>query len=178
MNQRESGREPVTPSSARSIALIVAMACHRVIGRNNQMPWHLPADLAHFKQITLGKPIIMGRKTFESIGRPLPGRQNIVVTGNPEWHAQGISIVAGIQQAIAIAEQGTELIVMGGATLYEQFLPLASRLYLTHIDLEIDGDTHFPQYAGYGWEETAVEAHHSDSKNLYNYRFVTLERIP
>lgn len=130
------------------VALIVAAAENNVIGRNNQLPWHLPQDLKYFKARTLGKPIIMGRKTFESIGRPLPGRPNIVVTRNPAWSAAGAHAVSDIDEALVLAGQlaethEQEVMVIGGAEIYKAALPRADRIYLTRIELPMEGDAFF-----------------------------------
>lgn len=119
------------------ISMIAAMAHDRVIGLDNQMPWHLPADLAHFKRVTLGKPVLMGRKTFESIGRPLPGRRNLVISRNPDYRADGVEVIDSVEAALALLADSdvAELMVIGGGHLYGQLLPRADRLYLTRIDL-------------------------------------------
>ncbi len=158
------------------ISLIAAMAKNRIIGKDNQMPWHLPADLAHFKQITLGKPIIMGRKTFESIGKPLPGRQNIVVSRDSHYSREGVDAVESLEQAIKTAGTVEEIIIVGGGNIYEQMLPQAHRLYLTHIDLEIDGDTQFPEYKHLGWQKISKEHHPADGKNRHHCTFVLLQK--
>lgn len=159
------------------ISLIVAMAENRVIGRGNQMPWHLPADLRHFKSVTLGKPVIMGRKTFESIGRPLPGRRNVVISRNLDWCAEGVESVSSLDAALALVQDADEVMIIGGGQLYREALPLAQRLYLTHIKLSVtDADTWFPDYSQYQWQLRAEELHEPDEKNPYPYRFETLER--
>ncbi|WP_026972237.1 type 3 dihydrofolate reductase [Aliagarivorans marinus] len=158
------------------ISMIAAMADQRVIGKDNQMPWHMPADLQHFKKVTLGKPVVMGRLTYESIGRPLPGRLNIVVSRNSELSIEGVTVVSSIEQAKAVAGDVDELMVIGGAKIYQQCLPTADRLYLTHIDLSVEGDAHFPDYQQYAWNELQSESHPADEKNSHAYRFVTLER--
>ena len=159
------------------ISLIVAMAENRVIGRGNQMPWHLPADLRHFKGVTLGKPVIMGRKTFESIGRPLPGRRNVVISRNAEWSADGVECVNSLDAALALVQDAAEVMIIGGGQLYREALPLAQRLYLTHIQLSVtDADTWFPDYSQYQWQLQAEELHAPDEKNPYHYRFETLKR--
>ncbi len=157
------------------ISIIVAMANNRVIGKNNDMPWHLPADLQHFKSVTLGKPIIMGRKTYESIGRPLPGRQNIIVSRNPEYRVEGCKVVRSLQEATALVQNEEEIMIIGGGKLYAQALESADRLYLTFIDLEVDGDTHFPEYEHLNIKEVKREKHHKDEKNPYDYQFVDFE---
>lgn len=134
------------------IAMIAAMAHNRVIGKDNQMPWHLPEDLRHFKAMTLGKPIIMGRRTFESIGRPLPGRVNIVISRQADYHADGITLVSSLNDALLAAGDVEEAVIIGGGQLYREALPLAQRLYLTEIDLAVEGDTTFPQWDDGTWE--------------------------
>jgi len=159
------------------ISLIAAMDRNRLIGHNNAMPWHLPADLAHFKATTLGKPILMGRKTFDSLGRPLPGRTNIVLTRDPDYHADGITIAHDLAQAITAAGDADELMIIGGATLYTTLLPRADRLYLTFIDTEYPGDTWFPKWDPEQWQQTSSESHPADAKNPHPYTFATLDRI-
>ncbi|WP_421670563.1 type 3 dihydrofolate reductase [Rahnella sp. EDr1-12] len=157
------------------ISLIAALATDRVIGMENAMPWHLPGDLAWFKRNTLNKPVIMGRKTFESIGRPLPGRLNIVISSKPGEH-EGVTWVTSVDAALAAAAGVEEVMVMGGGRVYEQFLPKANRLYLTHIDAEVEGDTHFPDYEPDDWESTFSEFHDADEQNSHGYCFEILER--
>lgn len=157
------------------ISLIAALATDRVIGMENAMPWHLPGDLAWFKRNTLNKPVIMGRKTFESIGRPLPGRLNIVISSKPGEH-DGVTWVTSVDAALAAAGGVEEVMVMGGGRVYEQFLPKANRLYLTHIDAEVEGDTHFPDYEPDDWESTFSEFHDADEQNSHGYCFEILDR--
>ncbi|MBB6115585.1 dihydrofolate reductase [Rahnella inusitata] len=157
------------------ISLIAALATDRVIGMENAMPWHLPGDLAWFKRNTLNKPVIMGRKTFESIGRPLPGRLNIVISSKPGEH-EGVTWVTSVDAALAAAAGVEEVMVMGGGRVYEQFLPKANRLYLTHIDAEVEGDTHFPDYEPDDWESTFSEFHDADDQNSHGYCFEILDR--
>lgn len=159
------------------LSLIAAMDPKRLIGRDNAMPWHLPADLAHFKATTLGKPILMGRKTFESLGRPLPGRRNIVLTRNNAYKASGITLVNDLEQAFDAAGDVPELMLIGGATLYETLLPRVERMYLTFIDAEFDGDAWFPVWDPNEWRESHHEAHPADAKNPYPYRFVQFDRV-
>jgi dihydrofolate reductase len=159
------------------LTLVVAMAHDRVIGRDNEMPWHLPADLKHFKSITLGKPVVMGRRTYESIGRPLPGRLNIVITRDHGYEAPGCTVVASLDAALAAAGDAQEVMVIGGANLYAQVIERAERMYLTLIDAELEGDTHFPEYDAQAWRVCAREPHPADEKNAYPYEFVTLERV-
>lgn len=157
------------------ISLIAALAVDRVIGMENAMPWHLPADLAWFKRQTLNKPVIMGRKTFESIGKPLPGRVNIVVSHHPGEHA-GVIWVSSPQQALKAAGEADEVMVIGGGTLYDAFLAQADRLYLTHIDAEVDGDTWFPDYEPDEWESGFSEFHDADQHNSHSYCWEVLDR--
>jgi len=154
------------------ISLIVAMANNRVIGKDKEMPWHLPADLAHFKAKTLGKPIVMGRKTYESIGRPLPGRLNIVMSRNKDYAIEGCEVVSSLEEALVLVKDVEEVMIIGGGYLYEEALPLADKLYLTFIDLEVHGDTLFPDYEKLPLTEITREKHLKDDKNPYNYEFV------
>lgn len=160
------------------ISMIVAMANNRVIGLDNQMPWHLPADLQHFKKTTLGKPVIMGRKTYDSIGRALPGRLNIVVSRDENLAIAGVTCVTSVEEAIRSAEGVEEVMIIGGATIYEHFLAVANRLYLTFIDLDTKGDTCFPDYLAQGeWKQVESEHYAADEKNTHNLEFVTLDRV-
>ncbi len=164
------------------IALIWAMSRNRVIGRNNRLPWYLPHDLQYFKRVTMGKPLIMGRRTFESIGRPLPGRSNIVVSRNRDFEAEGVSVVTSLEDAIALAENialidgSEEAIVMGGAEIYAQALPLADRAYLTQVHAEVEGDAFFPLFDIEQWDELGREDFPAEGNNPYDYSFVVLER--
>ena len=137
------------------ISLIVALDKNRVIGLNNAMPWHLPGELQYFKETTMGKPIIMGRKTFESIGRPLPGRRNIVITRNPQYDAEGIELAYSLEEAIKLAGDVEEIMIIGGQQIFTESLPLADRLYITEIDHEFEGDTFFPEYEG--WQKVSCQ---------------------
>ena len=157
------------------LSLIVAMAKNRVIGSNNQMPWHLPADFAYFKKVTLGHPVIMGRKTFESIGRALPGRRNIVVSRNPAFRAEGVDVMTSLDAAIK-ACQNTEAFVIGGATLYAEALPHADRLFITEVDASPNGDTVFPSLDKNLWREISRERLEADEKNIHAMEFVVLEK--
>lgn len=158
------------------ISLVVAMDRNGLIGRNNQLPWRLPADLRYFKEITMGKSIVMGRITFESIGRPLPGRKNIVLTKNVDYTASGCIITHSIEEALEAAGEG-EVMVVGGAILYRQLMAKANRIYLTEIDTTFDGDTYFPNINKANWREVKRRWYEPDSKNPYRYAFVILERI-
>ncbi len=158
------------------VSIIAAMDRNRLIGKENQLPWHLPADLAHFKRVTMGKPIIMGRKTFDSIGRPLPGRTNIVLTRSADFQAEGVIAAASLQRALEIASGAEEVMVIGGSRVYELALPGADRLYITHIEESYEGDAWFPEFDPTQWRVIASESHAPDLKNPCAYRFVTYER--
>ncbi|REL31724.1 type 3 dihydrofolate reductase [Thalassotalea euphylliae] len=159
------------------LSMIVAHADNRVIGKDNDMPWHLPADLAYFKQTTLGKPVIMGRKTFESIGRPLPGRQNIVITRNASYVADGVEVVDSIEAALALTQGVEEVMVIGGGAIYQHCLPAADKLYITHIEASIEGDTQFPEYdVEKDWLLTSNTVRAADEKNAYALNFCVYER--
>lgn len=157
------------------IAMIAAMANNRVIGKNNQMPWHLPDDLRHFKAMTLGKPVVMGRKTFESIGRPLPGRHNIVISRRDDFQPDGVTRVSSFDEVLAILGPNCEeLVIIGGGQLYTQFLPIADVLYLTFIDLDVEGDTFFPDWQEQNWLLSYTES--ATSNEGLQYSFNTLEK--
>ncbi len=157
--------------------MIVAHAHNRVIGKDNQMPWHLPADLKYFKQTTLQKPVIMGRKTFESIGFPLPGRRNIVISRDPSYHAEGIETATCVDDALALANGVDEIMVIGGGSIYQHCLKAADRLYITEIDLEVEGDTFFPDYnAQDQWQCVSQQPHPADQQNPHSYNFKVYER--
>lgn len=165
------------------LALIWAMSRNRVIGRNNALPWHLSEDLKYFKRITMGKPVIMGRKTWESIGRPLPGRTNIVITRNADYVVpEGVQVVNSLDAAIDLSEKIClingidEAIVMGGAEIYAQALPKADRLYLTQVHADVHGDAFFPEINLDGWHELGREDFAASGPNPYDYSFVVLER--
>ncbi len=158
------------------LSMIVAHADNRVIGKDNDMPWHLPADLAYFKRTTLGKPIIMGRKTYESIGRPLPGRKNIVISRDEEYRAEGVEVVGSVEAALALVSDVEEVMVIGGGAIYKHCLPAAQRLYITHIDANIAGDTYFPEYDLNDWQLGVSEVKAADEKNNYQLRFNVYER--
>ena len=160
----------------QEITIVVAMSRNRVIGRDNAMPWHLPADLKHFKRVTMGKPIIMGRKTFDSIGCVLPGRANVVLTRNNNWSSPGAEVFGSLSQAIANFPDEPELMIIGGATVYQQALPLATKIILTEIDLECEGDTFFPFWPRSEWREISRQEQ-QDMKSEFKYNFVTLEKI-
>ncbi|GGF23536.1 dihydrofolate reductase [Hymenobacter cavernae] len=159
------------------IAFVVAVAENGVIGRDNQLIWHLPADLRHFKELTLGHPIIMGRRTFESIGRPLPKRTNIVVTRHLGWQAEGCIAAYSVPTALELAQQTDEQVfVIGGAEIYRQALSAADTIYLTEVHHSFEGDAVFPEINHSEWRETTRERHEPDEKHAYAYSFVTLQR--
>jgi dihydrofolate reductase len=160
------------------IELVVAAAENDVIGRRNQLPWHLPADLRHFKLLTLGKAVLMGRRTYESIGKPLPGRTNIVLSRRARFGASGCIEVTSLEDARAAAGSQSPLMVIGGADVYRQCLPLASCIHLTLVHVEIpDGDTLFSGWRRPEWVESSRERHAADDKNAHAHSFITLERI-
>ena len=159
------------------ISLIAAVAENRVIGQGNTLPWHLPADLQHFKQLTLDKPMIMGRRTWQSLPGLLAGRRHIVVSKNPGFAAQGCEIAHNLTDALRMAGSVPEVMIIGGATFYRQMLPFASRMYLTLVHAEVEGDVFFPRYDDADWIELSRESHTADEKNRYDYTFLTLERV-
>lgn len=158
------------------LSIIAACARNRVIGKHGTMPWHLPAELAHFKQLTMGKPIIMGRRTIESIGRILPGRRNIVITRDPEYRLPGAVVVHTIDDAIAAASDAEEAMIIGGGHLYRQLLEQASRLYLTQIEADTEGDTFFPEWEENEWVLKKKTYRSSDERNEYAMSFLILDR--
>ena len=158
------------------ISIIAAIAENGVIGRDNTLPWKLPADLQYFKKITMGHTIIMGRKNHEDIGRPLPGRQNIILTRDSTYQAQGCTVVHSVDQAVACAED-EEVFIIGGAEIYRLFLPRADRLYITHIHQAVDGNVTFPDYDSREWKLVSNEPHQPDENNPMSYSFCVYERI-
>jgi len=159
-----------------AISIVVAVAGNGVIGRNGKLPWRLPADLRHFRSITMGKPIVMGRLTHESIGRPLPGRKNIVVTRNREYRAEGCCVIHGPGELAAALPGTVEVMIIGGAGLYADMLPLANRLYMTEVHAKIEGDVCFPEFDRRQWQEAERQFHRADGENEYDYSFVRLVR--
>ncbi len=178
-----TGREAVSgaPAVRPRIALIWAMTRNRVIGRDNALPWRLPADMRHFRELTTGHPVLMGRKTFESLGRPLPDRTNIVITANRRYTAQGCLVAHSLDEALALAalharSLDPRVFVIGGEKLYAQMLPHADLLYVTLVEAEIEGDAWFPEFDLTKWRETSTVTHPADEKNPYPCVFQTLER--
>ncbi|MDF2683829.1 MAG: folA [Brevibacillus sp.] len=155
------------------ISLIVAYARNQVIGLDGVMPWHLPADLKHVKELTTGKTIVMGRKTFESLGRPLPNRRNVVLTRNQDFQTDGVDVVHTKQEVLALGD----VIIFGGSEIYKQFLDVVDRLYITEIDLETDGDTFFPEWDRAAFTLVDKREGIVDEKNLYPHAFYVYERI-
>lgn len=164
------------------LSLVVAMAQNNVIGRNNTLPWRLPKDLKYFKNLTMGYPIVMGRKTYDSIGRPLPGRTNIVVSAQPDWAQDGVTKVSSLAEALALARsiakqsQLNEIMLIGGASLYGQSLAFASKLYVTEVKSDVEGDALFPEFDKSEWSECKREDCESDDDNPYDYAFVVYKR--
>jgi dihydrofolate reductase len=157
-------------------SLVVAMARNRVIGRDNRLPWRLPADMAYFKEVTMGHPVIMGRRTFESIGKPLPGRLNIVVSRNPQYKVPGCTVVDSLDSAWRAAGGAAEALVIGGTSLFAEALPLADRIHLTVVDADVPGDTWFPEFDRSLWSEREVSRHAPDERHAYPFRIVVLDR--
>jgi dihydrofolate reductase len=159
------------------LSIIVAVADNGVIGSGNQLPWRLPDDLKRFKALSLGKPIVMGRKTFDSIGRPLPGRLNIVTSRQPGLEIPGCTVVTSIDEAIAAARPAPEIVIVGGADIYRQVLPQVRVIHLTRVHANIDGDAVFPELNEHEWREVAKEYHPADERHAHAFTFSTLERV-
>ncbi len=162
------------------ISLIVAVSENGVIGRDGGMPWHLPSDLKHFKQVTMGCPIIMGRRTFVSIGRALPGRVNIVVTRNADFTADGAACVSSLDGAFSYAEKGSpdEVFVIGGGEIYRQAMARVSRVHLTRVHMHVEGDTSFPELSGDEWLEVSRSHHMAGEADSADFSFIVYDRIP
>ena len=159
------------------ISLIVAMGRNRVIGRDNQLVWHQPADLRHFKETTIGKPVIMGRKTFESVGKSLPGRTTVVVTRRDDFVAPGCLLAGSLEQALEMVSSEPEILIAGGGEIYRQAIPVCDRMYITIIEHEFDGDTFFPEFDQGEWVIEEERRHEADEKNRYSMLFRTYRRI-
>lgn len=159
------------------ISLIVAAATNNVIGRDGGLPWHLFEDLQRFKQVTIGKPIIMGRLTYESIGKPLPERRNIVISSQDGLNIEGCECVATPEDALRLAAGAEEVMVIGGGRVYEQMLPMADRIYMTLINAPVDGDTFFPEISNEEWQVVEQEDFPADDLRQYGFSFMTLDRI-
>ena len=159
-----------------TVTLVVAAANNDVIGSDGDLPWHLPDDLRNFKRITTGKPIVMGRKTHESIGRALPARQNIIVTRDISYEAEGCDVAASPEEALALANGADEVMVIGGGEIYRVFLPLADRVYLTRVHADVDGDTFFPALDDAEWELVSTESHLADDRHAFAFDVMRYER--
>ena len=157
-------------------SIVVAVARNGVIGRDNRLPWRLPADLAHFKRVTMGHPVVMGRRTYESIGKPLPGRTNIVVTHDRRYDAPGCIVVHSLDEAWRAAGDAGEVCVIGGTTLFAETLPLADTIHLTEVEADVPGDTYMPAFERGDWQEREVARHPADDRNAYPIRIVELAR--
>ncbi len=166
----------MSASKKPRVSVIAALARNGVIGIENRLPWRLPEDLAHFKSLTLGHPILMGRKTFESLGRPLPGRTNIVITRNRDYCRDGCLVADSIPAALALCADADEIFFIGGADLYAQAIPLADRLYLTEVDIEAMGDAWFPDYDKHMFREVSREPHTGAKGEVLRFDFVVYER--
>jgi dihydrofolate reductase len=157
-------------------SLVVAVASNGVIGRDNQLPWKLPDDMAYFKLVTMGHPVVMGRRTYESIGKPLPGRENIVVTHNRAFQAPGCRVVASLDEAWKAAGSAEEVSIIGGTSLFEETLPTADRIHFTEVQAQVPGDTFFPAFDRTQWRETEVSRHPVDARHAYPFRILVLDR--
>ncbi len=159
-----------------TLSLVVAASSNNVIGRDGGLPWHLPDDLRQFKRLTMGKAVIMGRNTYESIGRPLPDRRNIVMTRNADYVADGCDVVSSVSEAIDAVEGAEEAMIIGGGQVYRDFLPLADRIYLTRVQAEVEGDTYFPEIDEATWRLVSSEHHGADEKHRYAFDVMVFER--
>jgi len=164
-------------TTAPIVSLIWAMDRNRLIGRENALPWKLPADMQWFRKQTMDKPVLMGRKTFDSIGNPLPGRKNIVLSRQADLTIEGCHVVGSLAEARAVAADAEEIMVIGGSEIYGLLLPEADRLYCTEIDAAFDGDAWFPEFDENVWAQVFNETHEADETNAYPYRFLIYERI-
>lgn len=158
------------------LSILVAMAANRTIGIDNTLPWRCPEDLKHFKALTMGHHMIMGRKTFDSIGKPLPGRTTVVVTRNPRLKIEGCIVAHSLEEAIAACAKDEEIFIVGGAELYTQALPLTETLYITEIQMDVAGDAHFPEFDRSEWQEVAREQRSQQEPQALDYHFVTYRR--
>ena len=157
-------------------SLVVAMSENGVIGRDNRLPWRLPDDLAYFKRVTMGHPVVMGRRTWQSIGKPLPGRTNIVVTHDRAFEAPGCVVAHSLEEAWRAAGEADEVCVIGGTSLFAETLPVADVIHLTEVEADVEGDTYFPDFDRSAWRETEVARHAADARHAYPFRIVRLER--
>lgn len=159
------------------IAFVVALDRNKVIGKDGGLPWRLPDDMKHVREVTIGKPVIMGRRTYESIGKPLAGRTNIVLTRDRSFHPEGVLVARTPDEALRLAGDAPEIIVFGGAQVFRAFLPMTQRIYLTQVDAEVNGDTYFDFGPG-EWRVLSNERHDPDARHAYGFNFLTLERAP
>lgn len=173
---------PIVSDAKPILSLIAALASNRCIGINNKLPWYLPEDLKYFKAVTMGKPIVMGRTTFDSLGKPLPNRCNIVVTRNRDFAHPGVKVAYSLDEAIKIGESvayiegGDEIVIIGGANIYQQALPLVQRMYLTEVQKSVEGDAFFPEFDKTAWRESERRVFHFEPGQL-DYSFVVYERV-
>jgi dihydrofolate reductase len=159
------------------IAFVVAVGRNKVIGKDGRLPWRLPDDMRHVRAITMGKPLIMGRRTYESIGKPLDGRTNIVLTRDPSFHPEGVLVAGSPEEALRLAGDAPEIIVFGGAQVFKEFLPLTDRLYMTSVDAGVEGDTFFEMGPSTDWRVVKNERHEADDRHEYGFNILTLDRI-
>jgi dihydrofolate reductase len=161
-----------------TLSLIVAVSRNNVIGSEGALPWHLPDDLGHFKRLTTGKPVIMGRRTFESIGRPLPDRRNIVMTRQANYAAEGCEVVSSMNEALELVHGTDEVMIIGGGLVYRDFLSHADRIYLTRVQADVEGDTHFPEIDEAAWQLVRSQHHAADDRHVYEFDLLVFERRP
>jgi len=161
-----------------TISLVVAASINDVIGTGGGLPWHLPDDLRHFKRLTTGKPVVMGRRTYESIGRPLPDRRNIVMTRDPEYAATDCDVVSSVNEVLDLVGAADEVMIIGGGQVYRDFLPHADRIYLTRVQADIEGDTYFPDIDAEAWRLVSSEHHPADEKHRYAFDVMVFEPRP
>ena len=158
------------------IAFVVAFDRNKTIGKGGRLPWRLPDDLKHVRELTIGKPLIMGRRTYDSIGRPLPQRTSIVMTRDPSFHAEGVQVARSKEEALALAGDAPEIIIFGGGEVFREFLSEVDRIYLTQVDASVEGDTHFDMGRD-EWRVTSNERHEADARHPYAFSFITLDRV-
>jgi dihydrofolate reductase len=161
-----------------TVSLVVAASINNVIGSDGGLPWHLPDDLRHFKRLTTGKPVVMGRRTFESIGRPLPDRRNIVMTRNPDYAATGCEVVSSVSEVLDLVGDAGEVMIIGGGQVYRDFLEHADRIYLTRVQANVEGDTCFPEIDAAAWQVVSSEHHAADEKHDHAFDVMVFERRP
>lgn len=162
---------------AADISIIVALSENNVVGVRNQLPWKLSADLKRVKELTMGHHIIMGRKTYESIGRPLPGRTNVIITRNRNYQVEGCVIVSSLEEAIEISKADSEVFIFGGGEIFKEAIALASKIYMTKVHTDIDGDTYFPLLKPFDWRTIQMKEYKADEKNQFDYTFMTLVKV-